>query len=144
VQSFKKAVGAKPLVALIAAVSLVSVPALVMADASAPWVQKAKPKAKAVQKKRRAVARPRVQQPVVQAPEPVYMPPEPVAPPPPPPEPVYTPAPPAPPVATPAPPAPPAAPLKTGGMGVGALGLIAAVAAIGAGVALSSNGPSSP
>jgi outer membrane biosynthesis protein TonB len=135
------------LVAALAALSVVSVPVMVMADASNP-VYMPKKKAKVVKAKakakRKAVAKPKMVKPV-QAPEPVYTAPEPVYTPPAP-EPVYTPAPE--PVYTPAPapapaPAPIPAPVASSGGGSGwLLGLLGAAAAIG-GIVLAS-GDSTP
>jgi outer membrane biosynthesis protein TonB len=137
------------LVAALAALSVVSVPVMVMADASNPvYVPKKKAKkVKAkVKAKRKAVAKPRMVKPVqapepVMAPEPVYTPPAP--------EPVYTPAPEPvytpPPVAAPTP-APIPAPVASSGGGSGwLLGLLGAAAAIG-GIVLASgeDTPTSP
>jgi hypothetical protein len=135
----------KPLVAVLAMMSLASVPMIVMADASAPQYRaKAKAKAHRVVKRRRAAVRsvrhnaPKMNQ-VAQAPAPVYeAPPAPVAQ-------VYTPAPP---VYTPPPPPPPPAPSvpimapKAGG-GSALLGILGLTAVI-AGIAAASGDSKSP
>ncbi|MEY2927306.1 MAG: hypothetical protein RL367_1783 [Pseudomonadota bacterium] len=136
---FKKFLLAKPAITAIALVSLVSVPMVVLADASAPWTHKAKAKPRAKpHHRKRAVAR--QAEPMPQAQEQVYQPPvqqpEVAA------APMETPAPPAP-VAGPPAPAPAAAAEVHHGGGT-LLALVGAAAVIGGIIAASTGGSKSP
>ncbi len=142
---FLQVIKSSKILGALAAMAVLSVPVIVIADASNP-VYTPKKHAKAKPAVRHAKAKPVAHQAPAPAPEPTYTPaPEPAYTPPPAPEPAYTPPPPPPVAYTPPPvPAAPAAPVveaSSGGSGW-LLGLLGAAAVIG-GIVLAAGSGSS-